>query len=276
MTTIRTLGSVSDDTDVVAGSWAGCTPSELAAMWDVPAVYLYEQIGSTNDVARQLAAGGAASGSLVIADRQTRGRGRAGRVWSSPSGMGLYLSQVTRPADGDLSTLPLRLGVLLASRLDRWTEGDPVTVKWPNDLLIGGRKLAGILCEAAWSGQTIDHIVIGIGINLLHRPDDFPEEVRDQAISLAHLSREPVSRFEVATAVVEALGTLDRYPNWFDEIDRRNALADCIVEVADSESGRLTGKGRVSGFDREGGLILDDAGERHVVRSGTVRIVQRP
>lgn len=274
MTMAISVGSAAEDLPTT--SWAGCTAAELAALWDVPAVFLYERVGSTNDIARQLAVGDAPARSLVIADQQTRGRGRAGRSWSSPSGLGLYISQVIRPADSEFSTLPLRLGVLLANRLDRWTGGRPVAVKWPNDLLVQSRKLAGILCEAAWSGPSIDHIVIGIGINVLHRREDFPDAVRDTAVSLAELSAEPVSRFEVATAAIEALGALEAGGNWLADIGRRNALADCIVEIADSESGRVTGRGRVTGFDPEGGLVLAEGASSTVVRSGTVRIVQTP
>src|SRR5690606_35180796 len=136
-----------------------------------------------NDVARSLADAGAPAGTLVLAEQQHAGRGRMGRSWSSGPGLGLYLSFVGRPLAASLATYPLRIGVAAATALDPWTAGQ-VTIKWPNDLLLEGRKLGGILCEASWAGPTVAHMIVGIGLNILHGDSDFPADLRPLATSL--------------------------------------------------------------------------------------------
>jgi BirA family biotin operon repressor/biotin-[acetyl-CoA-carboxylase] ligase len=140
-----------------------------------PRVHLRET-DSTNLVARDLAARGAPHGTLVSADQQTAGRGRQGRAWSAQPGASLLCSWVIRGAGGTRSLLSLAAGVAVAD-----LAGDQALVKWPNDVLIEGRKLAGILVE----GRPQEHwAVLGIGINVALRIDQLPEELRDRAATL--------------------------------------------------------------------------------------------
>ena len=155
----------------------------------------HASLPSTNDRALAWAREGAPHGALVTADEQTAGRGRLGRRWASPAGEGLYASVVLRPAAylGGLaggagwsprwSALGLAVGLGVRVGVSRWV---PATrLKWPNDLLVGRRKLAGVLCETRWQGATPD-VVVGFGVNVLQR--EFPAELNatSVAIELAH------------------------------------------------------------------------------------------
>jgi BirA family biotin operon repressor/biotin-[acetyl-CoA-carboxylase] ligase len=121
---------------------------------------------STMDDAHRLAADGAEAGTLVVADQQETGRGRAGRVWASAPGAGLWMTLIERPRDRDmLDVLALRLGLALAEALTPFVAG-AVRLKWPNDLLVGAGKLAGILVEARWRDDVVDWVAIGVGVNM--------------------------------------------------------------------------------------------------------------
>ncbi len=141
---------------------------------------------STNDVLRELAGQGAAEGTAVVAGLQTRGRGRQHRPWHSPPGLGLYLSVLLRPPwpASDSGALALLAGLAVATALQRL--GVPgVTLKWPNDVLAGGKKICGVLIEPALRGDHIEHAVIGIGVNVRHGTAAFPPELRATATSCA-------------------------------------------------------------------------------------------
>lgn len=126
----------------------------------------YDEVSSTLDVAHELAANGAEAGTLIVANTQTAGRGRLGRSWRSEPGAGLWLTLIERPADASaLDVLSLRVGLALAPALDSFA-GTPVQLKWPNDLYLRGRKLAGILIEARWREGHPEWVAIGVGINL--------------------------------------------------------------------------------------------------------------
>ncbi len=137
--------------------------------------HFFESIGSTNDFAKELAKGDAPHGTLVVADEQTAGRGRGKRHWLMPRGSGLAFSLILRP---ERSTRE-RVGVVgcmaaLAVQEGMQQEGVEAEIKWPNDVLIGGRKAAGVLVEAAWQGTDLASLVVGIGINV--RPASVPPE----------------------------------------------------------------------------------------------------
>jgi BirA family transcriptional regulator, biotin operon repressor / biotin---[acetyl-CoA-carboxylase] ligase len=189
----------------------------------------HAQVGSTNDEAARWAAEGAPEGAFVVADEQTAGRGRRGRTWTSPPGAGLYLSVVFRPdpaaglsVSNDPATMLLTMmaGVAAAQALRRAT-GVPVTLKWPNDVMVesggvgredatdrrvGGRrwrKLAGILAEATTSGNVLQFMIVGIGVNL--RSADWPPEVAARATSLEAMTGRLVDRDVVLVALLESL-----------------------------------------------------------------------
>jgi BirA family biotin operon repressor/biotin-[acetyl-CoA-carboxylase] ligase len=142
----------------------------------------FTSVTSTMDVAAKMAADGAAHGVVVVAEEQTAGRGRRGASWVSPPGAGLYLSFVARPASASsLSLLTLAAGVGVRDGIIAAT-GLPPALKWPNDLLVGRRKLAGILAEGHGIGTREQAVVIGVGVNL--QPAAYPPDVAARATSL--------------------------------------------------------------------------------------------
>ncbi len=225
-----------------------------------------DTVESTNDDAWDALAQGAPDGAVVIAQSQTRGRGRLGRVWITSPGRGLAMSLVLHlGCDPDpLATLPLVAGLALASALDQLGVRD-AQLKWPNDLLLGGRKLAGILCERRRGASGLDAAVVGVGVNVAQTLDEFPPELRDVATSLA-LAGHAVTREDVAAGFLNAFE-----PLWTEhaEGDRTRAIAawrarasfwGAVVTVH-------TPAGPVGGIARS----LDDDGALRVeTKAGTV------
>lgn len=171
------------------------------------------ETASTNDDARALAAKGAVHGTLCLADTQTAGRGRRGRVWSSPPGENLYASFVLRPRVriADAPGMALAAGVAVAEALEPFAKGAPVRVKWPNDVRSGGLKLAGLLVEGSLRGAELAWVVLGVGVNV--RGLSVPEALHGVATSLRMLrGGEDLSRAEVLAALCERLEVrLDAY-----------------------------------------------------------------
>jgi len=203
---------LSSSADAVGAlAYDGISASDLARRLGVPRVDLFDSVGSTLDVAHEIAPG-APSGTLVLADRQTAGRGRQGRRWESPPGAGVWLTLIERPSDARaLDVLSLRCGLLAARALDSLA-GSAIQLKWPNDLYVHGRKLAGILVEARWRGAAPDWVAIGFGLNVLtpdletaiglaagtRRVDALARLVsalREAARSTGHLGAEELARF---------------------------------------------------------------------------------
>jgi len=149
-----------------ARAYPTAAEEELARLLDLPRVAWYEELASTMDVAHALAQQGAPSGTLVLADAQSRGRGRGGKTWTSPSGAGLWLTLVERPQDPSaLDVLSLRVGLRAARALDRFASA-PIAIKWPNDLMLPSGKLGGMLVEVRWRALRPEWIAVGVGINL--------------------------------------------------------------------------------------------------------------
>lgn len=234
----------------------------------------YDSVASTNDLAREMALSGAPEGLAVVAAHQTAGRGRQGRSWASPPGQGLYLSLVLRPqvhpAEAPIITLAAAIAVAETLRLDFDLRAD---IKWPNDLLVAGRKICGILLETATERETLQYAVLGLGVNLCQQ--SFPEELQETATSL-------LIETGRITAPDEFLSPLlDRLETWYrasvaqppDVIARWEALSSyargCHVVVA-------TGSGMVEGVTRgltaRGGLLVESQGERREVLSGEVSL----
>src|SRR5205823_5282828 len=152
---------------------------------DVPPRFL-ESTGSTNSELVRLAAAGAPEWTVVAAAEQTSGRGRLGRSWVAPPDTSLAMSVLVRPTidAADVPVFALAAGTAMAEACRRVATLD-VRCKWPNDLVVGDRKLGGILCEAAVQGGRTLHVAVGIGVNVRQRPSDFPRELRRTATSLA-------------------------------------------------------------------------------------------
>ncbi len=178
-------------------------------------IHHFETTGSTNAEAWRLAEEGAINGEVVIAEHQTEGRGRRGRTWVSPKGSNLYLSGVLRPEipPARAAELTLLAAVALAETLRE--AGAPATIKWPNDVQIDGRKVAGILTELSADVDRVHFIVLGIGVNLNTAPRDFPPDVAEVATSLMAARGQPVPRALFTAALLTSLEAwLDR---WADQ-----------------------------------------------------------
>jgi BirA family transcriptional regulator, biotin operon repressor / biotin---[acetyl-CoA-carboxylase] ligase len=233
-----------------------------------PVVHL-DRTGSTNDHARELASAGAPHGTVVVAEEQTAGRGRQGRSWVAPRGRALTLSIVVRLGDAALDLLPLSAAVAVCETCER---AAPVhcAVKWPNDVWIEGRKVAGILIEArpqeGWA-------VLGIGLNVDTSEDELDEAIRDQATSLRIAAGSPAERERALEALLERLA--DRLRTEPEPLLAAYRERDALHgrQIAWSASGdRLEGK--AEGVDDEGNLVVFTRdGERHTLTAGEVHLV---
>jgi BirA family transcriptional regulator, biotin operon repressor / biotin---[acetyl-CoA-carboxylase] ligase len=163
----------------------------------------YEDVGSTNDIAMAAATSGAPDGFVVAANAQSSGRGRLGRSWASPPGAGLYVSVVLHPPRDDLSLVTIAAGVAVAEGVEAAT-GLGTSVKWPNDVYAGGRKLAGILAEAG-SSAAGEHVVVGFGINV--QPASLPSDVAARATSIENELGRSVDRGLVLAECLAALAS---------------------------------------------------------------------
>lgn len=172
----------------------------------VKAVHVYRRLTSTNTLARRLAESGAATGTLVLAEQQTAGKGRMGRSWDSPEGLGLWFSLIFRPPElvFDYHLLPLILGEEIALAVEEQS-GCRCAVKWPNDILLGERKICGILCESSYRQQQFEYMIAGIGINVNQTVADFPEALRDRATSLAIATGRLFDRLQLLRQVLARL-----------------------------------------------------------------------
>jgi BirA family biotin operon repressor/biotin-[acetyl-CoA-carboxylase] ligase len=218
-------------------------------------------IDSTNTRARTLAAAGAPHGTLVTASEQRAGRGRQGRTWSAPPGRALLSSLVLRDPP---RLLPLLAGVAVAEVAAR--TGASAQVKWPNDVLVDGRKVAGILVE----GRPQEHwAVLGIGVNVSLRPHDFPPELRDTAATLGLEPRAIPSTLATLLEVLEQW--LARSPEAvLDAVRRRDALRGHRITWSEGEgiADGIDGHGRLVIHAGDGSRVTLDAGEVHL---GSVR-----
>jgi BirA family biotin operon repressor/biotin-[acetyl-CoA-carboxylase] ligase len=249
--------------------------SRLRAALGARPFRLAQRTGSTNDIARQWAVDGAPAGSVVIAEEQTAGRGRFGRSWSAPAGSALLVSVIVRP-DASSSYLP-RLtmvgAVSMAEVLAELTPGQ-VSLKWPNDVLLNGRKVAGVLPEAIWEGERLSAVVLGIGLNV--RVDFAGTPLVNRAISVEAVTGTTVDR----AALLAAL--LGRVDHWSARLGDpalsgtwRGWLSTLGQRVAASHADRQTGRiiGLALDVEADGALLLrTDDGLVHRVVAGEVTL----
>jgi BirA family biotin operon repressor/biotin-[acetyl-CoA-carboxylase] ligase len=166
-------------------------------------IYAFWSVGSTNEFAYSRAVQGEKEGALVIAEQQSKGRGRKSRAWDSPFNKGLWFSLILRPElpACKAGLVPYLAGVSVADAVEKFTGLKPA-VKWPNDLLINGRKFCGILSEVEFQNNQINFIILGIGINVNHKKHEFPEQFREQATSLRIETDLRIDRADVLTEVL--------------------------------------------------------------------------
>jgi len=240
-----------------------------------------DECGSTNDEAARLARAGAGHGTVVIAVAQRAGRGRTGRAWSSPRGLGVYLSALLRSpmttalALADVPPITLAIGIGLCDALR--AHGAPATLKWPNDALVHRRKIAGVLVEAQSQGARLESIVVGIGVNLAAGEGGLPAEIADTATTLELAAGRPVDREAfIDTLLAQVERWIDRYvavglpaviPAWQERMApdlAARAVVDGVPVV-----------GHLVGLADDGAVLLrDDRGGVHPIRSGDVEVVK--
>jgi BirA family biotin operon repressor/biotin-[acetyl-CoA-carboxylase] ligase len=247
---------------------------ELDTRWLGRAYEWHTECVSTNDLAAERARAGAPAGLVIAADTQTGGRGRLGRSWHSPPGDNLYISLLLRPARPAAEVPPLTL--LAGGAVARAVEALGVSprLKWPNDVqLVGGdggrRKLAGVLTEMASAGERVEHVVVGIGINV--NATAFPDGLAGRATSLRLATGQAIDRARLLAGVLNAFEPL------YDEFQRHGpaaAIAAFSAYAALPERCRVDDRleGVALGVDPDGALRLrDDAGRIHRVISGEVQ-----
>ena len=245
----------------VPGVLDGC---EIRAALDTPVmgreIFPFGRVTSTNDIAFSLARSGSPEGTLVIAEEQTRGKGRLGRDWHSPPGLGLWFSIILRPDIAAYRSSTVSLAVALAvAGVMRDSYGVDARIKWPNDVLVGSKKICGILTEAEFCEDSVEFVVVGAGINVLHGETDFPDELRDIATSIAIESVAEAGRVDVISRVLRAVeekyGHLCR--NGFEDIRRELLpLSSLLGKMTRVRTGKGTTEGVAVDIDETGALIL--------------------
>ncbi len=240
-------------------------------------IHWREEIGSTSDLAKELAEEGAEHGEVVVAEGQTAGRGRRGRAWASPARKNLYFSVILRPdlPPARAPELTLVASVALCDALRQ--AGVRAGIKWPNDLLASGRKIAGILTELAAEPDGVHWVVLGAGVNVNARPEDFPAELREEATSVL------IERGQAAPRALFAAACLTALEDWLDRHGERGfgAIREAWRErsvtlgraVAVQVEGRVV-RGTAEDLDETGALLVrtEDGLER--VTSGDVKLLR--
>jgi len=216
-------------------------------------------VGSTNDVARGLASEGWPEWTIVVAERQTSGRGRFGREWISPPG-GLWFSIILRPglAPEDLQLLPLLAALAVAKTLNG-LYGLEAEIRWPNDVLIRGRKICGILVENSFSGDKILFSIVGIGINANFRLEELPGGVRERATTLLEELGRPVDLEELLSSTISSFRSCYEALSRGDKsglLGEAEKLMGFPAEVVLSGGG-LTSSGLAVGLAGDGSLLVE-------------------
>lgn len=238
-------------------------------------IYLFDEIDSTNRKALRLGAAGAKEGTLVLAESQTKGKGRLGRIWYSPKGVNLYISIILRPLIPltEAQFITIVAAVSIAETMRKVADIKP-GIKWPNDIMIKGKKIAGILTELISGRDKVNYIVLGMGINLNMDLSSAPEEIRNRAGSLREAFGSYIDRTYFLALL---LSEFESYYLRFKEGERRG-----IMDIYTSYSvtlGRririnshgLSIEGLVAGFGSDGALLIKkDDGAIETMLSGDI------
>ncbi|MCX7988725.1 MAG: biotin--[acetyl-CoA-carboxylase] ligase [Thermodesulfovibrio sp.] len=192
-------------------------------------IVVYDEVESTNSIGYELLKQGYPSGTVVIADRQTKGKGRLGRKWISPQGKNLYISFAIKPhiTPKYATLITLTSVVACTTALRRYTE-IPVLIKWPNDMLVDHKKVGGILTEMKIEGEKIKAAVIGAGININMTEEDIPEEIKEIATSLRIYKGEEFSRTMLAAEIIK------EFDKWYQLLEKKNrkSIIDRWMELS--------------------------------------------
>ena len=236
----------------------------------------FKETDSTNARAKDFAIQGAPEGTLVVSERQTAGRGRKGRIWFSPPEAGIFASLILRPTllPNEAPKITFVTAVAAAEALLHLTSLD-VSIKWPNDILVNGKKIAGILTEISTEMDAIDYVVVGIGMNI-NNPG-FPDDIRERATSILIETKERFPRVRIVREYLrrqEAYCSRLKTSGFAPILTRWKELADIIGKQIKVEMIDKTYVGEVEDIDPEGVLILKDGkGVSHRIFSGDVTFI---
>ena len=242
-------------------------------------IHYYQEVDSTNTIACRLALGGAREGEVVVADAQTKGKGRLDRTWQSPPGSNLYASMILRPkiSPAMAPQITLMAGVAVAEFLSGCCPGD-VSIKWPNDVLLRGKKVCGILTEMKAAAGSVDFIILGIGLNINMNHQDFDPSLRDAATSLKIETGVVYDRLDVASKL------FDFIEKWYKVFLSTGfiGLRDTWLRHADILGKRIKvvfkdefQTGIVTGIDDDGTIMMkDENGVNQRVIAGDVHLLR--
>lgn len=223
-------------------------------------IQVFKETASTNDVVERMARDGAKEGAVVFAECQSKGRGRLGRKWHSPAGKGLYFSVLLRPVMRPMEATRLTVvaAIALVRAISSVTKVRP-EIKWPNDLLVAGRKACGVLTELSAELDTIKHLTLGIGIDVNQTPADFPPELHAIATSLRIAGGETISRPELATRILQELdhdyGRM-RAGRFEELADEWESHCSTIGQNVGIRVGDRVLRGRAESLDVDGALLV--------------------
>lgn len=244
--------------------------------WAGRDIYYYDTIDSTNNKAKFLAEEGAANGTLVVSDIQTGGRGRRGRKWESPSGTGIWMTLILKPeieiANASMLTIVMAIAVADAIKEYSGLEG---MIKWPNDIVINGKKICGILTEMSIEMDHINHIVVGVGINVNTR--NFPKELEDRATSMALEGGKNYKRAQLIKLVMqhfeEEFEVFIKTQSLKDQITKYNQMLVNVDEQVMVCEPNCEYKGTARGINEKGELLVEkENGEKVYVYAGEVSV----
>lgn len=224
--------------------------SRIQSQWAGRELHYFDSLGSTNAQAKLEAEAGAAHGTLVVADMQTAGRGRRGRDWSSPAGINVYFTLILRPdcMPNQASMMTLIMALAVAKGIARVT-GLQADIKWPNDIVVNGKKVCGILTEMSLEQDYIQYLVTGVGINV--RRQDFAQDIAHKATALEMEGADSVNRAELIAAIMKA------YEEDYEVFRETGSLA----KLRDSYNSMLVNRGKQV-------VILDPKGDYEGIARG--------
>jgi BirA family biotin operon repressor/biotin-[acetyl-CoA-carboxylase] ligase len=242
----------------------GVPIASLAERWGVPQVAVFHTLPSALDAVHDLAAQASPAGTVVLAEAQSAGRGRDGRTWRSPMG-GVWLGLLLRPGAAELGATAIRVGLAVTDAVDGVLGRSDGRVKWPNDVLVRDRKVAGILCEGRWQGDALRWLAAGVGVNVANA---IPDDLRHRAVALCEL-RPDARRIDVLDRLVPAIMGLTARGARLDDAELARFVA------RDWLRGRQLAQpvfGRAAGLAPDGALLVDVAAGTVRVRDGSVRL----
>lgn len=241
-------------------------PARLRTAFPEREIRCFDQVDSTQDIALDWVASGGQHGCAVVADEQLKGRGRQGRFWHTPPGVALAVSVLLKPARDGLPQVTM-LGALAIVEMVESLGIDDVGIKWPNDVLVAGRKVSGVLPEASWDGDTLTGVALGMGVNV--RVDFSGSDLSQSAVSIEPLAGHSVNRTDLIVTLLERIDYWSQYLGTFVLF---NAWRDRLLTIGQAVT--IQGvDGLAESVTRDGALVIrDDDGQAHTVYAGEIEL----